>query len=274
MMFNSDFDNGWAWGGALYLTLDGVTRIWSTTWEPPWAYGDISVIAHEMGHGFGLPHSYYNRQYVYDNAWDVMSQDRYNCAAATDHTYGCMAQHTISYHKDLLGWIPGPRTITTASPFSATIILEDLATPTSINYQIAKIPVAGSTTNFYTVEARRFTGYDSKLPGEAVVIHNVDTTEGIPAVLVPGGLSSSADPGVRWTEGERFTDAKNNITVTVNYATATGFVVTIENKWLPGDLNEDGKVNFVDYQWFRATLGKCEGQAGYNPVADYDGTDG
>ena len=29
--------------------------------------------------------------------------------------------------------------------------------------------------------------------------------------------------------------------------------------------------NFVDYQWFRATLGKCEGQAGYNPVADYDG---
>ena len=94
MMFNSDFDSGWAWGGGLYLTLDGVTRTWSTTWEPPWAYGDISVIAHEMGHGFGLPHSHYNRQYVYDNAWDVMSQDRYNCAAATDHTYGCMAQHT------------------------------------------------------------------------------------------------------------------------------------------------------------------------------------
>ena len=57
MMFNTDFDNGWAWGGSRYMTLDGVTKVWSTTWEPPWAYSDISVIEHEMGHGFGLPHS-------------------------------------------------------------------------------------------------------------------------------------------------------------------------------------------------------------------------
>ncbi len=57
MMFNSDFDNGYAWGGSRHMTLDGVTKRWSTTWEPPWSYHNISVIAHEMGHGFGLPHS-------------------------------------------------------------------------------------------------------------------------------------------------------------------------------------------------------------------------
>ena len=57
MMFNSNFDNGYAWGGARYMTLDGETKLWRTTWEPPWAYHSISVIAHEMGHGFGLPHS-------------------------------------------------------------------------------------------------------------------------------------------------------------------------------------------------------------------------
>jgi M6 family metalloprotease-like protein len=228
MMFNSDFDNGWAWGGGWNDTLDGVTRPWSITWEPPWAYSDISVIAHEMGHGFGLPHSSYNRAAVYDNAWDVMSWDRYNCAAATDATYGCMAQHTISYHKDLLGWIPGPQKTTVATGASATVTLEDLAAPISTNYQIVNIPIGGSATNFYTVEARRFTGYDAKLPDEAVIIHNVDTTQGIPAVLVPGGLSST-HPDVRWTVGETFTDATNNIAVIVNSATATGFEVTISN---------------------------------------------
>jgi len=232
MMFNSDFDNGWAWGGGWNDTLDGVTRSWSITWEPPWSYANISVISHEMGHGFGLPHSSYNRAAVYDNAWDVMSQDRYNCAAATDPTYGCMAQHTISYHKDLMGWIPGLQKTTVAVGASSTITLEDLAAPTSTNYQIAIIPIGGSVTNFYTVEARRFTGYDAKLPGEAVIIHNVDTTEDIPAVLVPGGLSST-NPGVRFTAGETFADATNHIAVKVNSATTTGFAVTISNGNLP-----------------------------------------
>ena len=83
-----------------------------------------------------------------------MSQDRYNCAAATDATYGCMAQHTISYHKDLLGWIPGPQKMIIPDPVSmTTIILEDLAAPASTHYQMAVIPIGGSATHFYTVEA-------------------------------------------------------------------------------------------------------------------------
>lgn len=227
MMFNSDFDNGWAWGGGTGIkTLDGVTRSWSITWEPPWSYANISVIAHEMGHGFGLPHSSYNRAAVYDNSWDVMSQDRYNCPAATDPTYGCMAQHTISYHKNLLGWIPEPQIKNVATGASATVTLADLATPTAANYQMVTIPIGGSATNFYTVEARRFTGYDAKLPAAAVIIHNVDTTQSIPAVLVPDGAS----PTNSWTVGETFTDATNDIAVKVNSATATGFNVTISNR--------------------------------------------
>jgi len=237
-MFNANFDFGFAWGGTWNDTRDGVTKIWSITWEPPWGYADVSVIAHEMGHGFGLPHSTAimrdpddGRAAVYDNAWDVMSQDRYNCgpgSAARDATYGCMAQHTISYHKDVLGWIPGARKTTVAVGTSATITLEDLAAPASANYQMAVIPVAGSATHFYAVEARQFTGYDAKLPGEAIIIHDIDTTEDIPALLAPGGLSAT-DAGVRFGVGETFTDATNSIFVQVNSATATGFEVTIAN---------------------------------------------
>jgi len=36
---------------------------------------------------------------TYDNVWDVMSADRTNCARSRDPTYGCLGQHTISYHK-------------------------------------------------------------------------------------------------------------------------------------------------------------------------------
>ncbi len=229
MMFNGDFDYGWAWGGGGTITLDGNTRYWSITWEPPWSYADISVISHEMGHGFGLPHSSYDRAAVYDNAWDVMSADRYNCAAATDPTYGCMAQHTISHHKDFLGWIAGK--VTVAAGTSTTVALEDLALPTAPGgIQMVVIPIGGSATNFYTVEARRFTGYDVKLPDAAVVVHNVDTTNDIPAVLVPGGLpGGSVDPAVMFKPGETFVDAINHITVHVSSATDTASEVVIGN---------------------------------------------
>ena len=230
MMFNFDFDRGWAWGGGTgTLTLDGVTRSWKATWEPPWAYADISVIAHETGHGFGLPHSTaIDWASVYDNAWDVMSQDRYNCGAGSVHrdaTYGCKPQHTISHHKDLLEVIPESKIMTLLPGSSTTITLDDLAKPSSTGYQIVKIPIGTSATNYYTVEARRHTGYDEKLPAEAVIIHSVD--QGV-AVLVPN--ASATDPGVMWNASETFIDAANGIAVTVNAATTSGFEVELSNR--------------------------------------------
>ncbi len=39
----------------------------------------------------------------------------------------------------------------------------------------------------------------------------------------------------------------------------------------PGDLNHDGKIDAADYAVFKASLGKCSGQNGFNAEADYDG---
>ncbi len=113
---------------------------------------------------------------IYDNAWDVMSKDRYNCGAAPDPTYGCIAQHTISYHKDNLGWIPSGQKFTAPSGSSATITLEHWPYLQRETIKMAQIPIGGSSTHFYTVEARRLIGYDIKLAGAAVIIHEVDTT--------------------------------------------------------------------------------------------------
>lgn len=101
LMFNAVLDCC-AWGGGWYGTLDEVYKFWRMTWEPPWGYQSIGVIAHETGHGFGLPHSLGNCQNGYDNRWDVLSDIWSN---GKDVTYGTMGQHTISYHKEMLEWI-------------------------------------------------------------------------------------------------------------------------------------------------------------------------
>ncbi|MBC8422418.1 MAG: hypothetical protein H8E01_00145 [Chloroflexi bacterium] len=225
LMFNDDLD-GYAWGGGQYMALDGVIRVWRMTWEPPWGYEDITVMAHEMGHGFGLPHSSGAYGWTYDNQWDVMSDTWTNCALSLHPVYGCLGQHTISYHKDILGWIPaGQKYMATAS---SPVTLEQLALPQTANYKMVQIPIDGSANHFYTVEVRRKVGYDVKLPGQAVIIHEVDTSRIRPAYVVDvDDNGDTGDSGARWTVGETFSDVANSISVSVDSATATGFVVTI-----------------------------------------------
>ena len=165
MMFNDVLDD-FAWGGGQFMTLDGVSKVWPMTWEPPWGYKDITVIAHEMGHAFGLPHSSAAFGQTYDNRWDVMSDTWTDCGRSSDLTYGCLGQGTISYHKDILGWIPAGQKYTAPAGTTATITLEQLDQPQTANYLMAQIPIAGSATHFYTVEVRRQVGYDYKLPGQ------------------------------------------------------------------------------------------------------------
>src|SRR3546814_14500583 len=77
MMFNGALD-GHAWGGGACAVLDGTRRCPRTTWNPPWAFTNLSPLAHEMGHGYGLPPSDNSDGHddTYDNPWDVMRGDR------------------------------------------------------------------------------------------------------------------------------------------------------------------------------------------------------
>ena len=245
LLFNDNPDS-YALGGSNTLSLDGQTKTYGMTWMPRFAYEPGSGVngtgqvwlAHEMGHAFGLPHSSGPYSDPYDSDWDPMSDG--SICSPPHAQYGCVGVYTISYHMDeLLGWIPASRKYTATSSPDQNITLERLGNPNSTSdYLMAKIPIAGSSTKFYTVEARRSTGYDAQIPGEAIVIHKVDTSLGAnrPARVVDA--TNNGDPndaGSMWLPGETFTDSANGISVEVTGETTSGYQVTINPSGGGGD---------------------------------------
>ncbi len=224
MQFNAGLDCC-SWGGSRTLTRDGQTKTYGVTWMADWA--GLAIYAHEEGHSLGLPHSSGPYAETYDSRWDIMSYI-YNFFDPAHETH--IPPHTISYHKDLLGWIAAGRKVTVPTGTTQTIALERLAQPGAGNFLMAKIPIDNAPGQFYTVEARRPVGsYDAHIPGDGVLLHRVNPTlSDRPAQVVdPDNNGNPNDAGARWTVGETFTDQANAIAVTVTAQTATGFQVTI-----------------------------------------------
>ena len=228
-VFNQALD-GFSWGGVTFVYKDGLNgQMFGAMDMSPDGYGNQSRVAHEMGHGFGLHHSSGPYSTPYDSQWDPMSS--LGICSARDATYGCVGANTISYHKDLLGWIPLGRKYLAVPGTTATINIERLGQPSSNNYLMAQIPIDVLGTKFYTVEARLFAGYDGQIPGQAIVIHQVDTTrvDRTAQVVDPDNNGNPNDDGAKWLPGEIFTDSTNGIQVRINSMNATSFSVTIGN---------------------------------------------
>jgi M6 family metalloprotease-like protein len=248
MMFNAEF-GPYAWGGTARVTRDGVTRYYRVTWEPPWGYANMGVIAHEMGHGFGLPHS--NNAdgdgSPYDNPWDVMS-DSWNYVVY-DSTYGKLGKGTIGYHRDILGWIDGARKIDIDSPGIYNVTLDHLTLAATNNLRLVNVHIPGSNRH-YTAEVRDQVSFDSNLPDFAVVIHEVDPGRREDAWLVDiANTSNGADEGAMWRVGECFEDEPNEISICVQSVAAEGFNLRIfygETGAIFDDGFEDGNLG----QWF------------------------
>jgi M6 family metalloprotease-like protein len=224
MQFNSALDNA-SWGGSWNLTIDGQTRRFGATWMANWA--TQSTYAHETGHSLGLPHSSGPYSATYDSRWDVMSGGGSNDAGTR------VAPHTIAFHKDLLGWIPAARKYVLSQPGTATLNLVRDAVPTASGYQMVQIAVGTGGSGFYTVEARRYAGYDAqgRIPGEAVVIHRVNLNDETPAKVVdPDNNGNPNDAGAMWVPGETFLDLQNGVRVSVLAATADGFTVEVSTQ--------------------------------------------
>ncbi len=247
LMFNWGFANSFGEIGRI-IPLDGQpTKTYGVTTNSAGVSNDYpgyenqTVTIHEMGHTFGLPHSSGMYGDLYDSEWDPMSntghqlkQNAQYCPNRLHPDHGCLASHTISYHKDRLGWIPPERKYTATAGSDQDITIERLGNPVLNNgdYLVAQIPI-GDSPNYYTVEARRFEGYDDNVPDEAVIIHRID--ESVPGgalttrawVVDPDDNGDPNDAGAMWTPGETFEDAANGISIEVTGESENGYEVRI-----------------------------------------------
>jgi hypothetical protein len=238
MMFNENLD-GFAWGGGACGPLEGNPNACiRNTWNPPWAFNNLAPLAHEMGHGYGLPHSDNSDgdDDTYDNPWDVMSDGWRR--AVSNATYGTLPKHINIYQRERLGWIDAARKQTVAA-YSTTrlqINLDSASLAGSANKQMILLtmpaqpdPYAGTV---YTVEARKRSGsYEANLAGDAVIIHklqNFGTAYSIDTATPPANVAENE--GSMLKVGETWVAPNESHWVQVEAQTATGFVVSVGPK--------------------------------------------
>lgn len=241
MMFNGDLD-GYAWGGSRCATLDGVNKCWSTTWNPPWSFGNLAPLSHEMGHAYGLPHANNadNDSDPYDNPWDVMSDAWSN--AVSNATYGALPKHINMYSRNRLGWVEDARKLTvTAGGPARSIAVDRASLPGSTNRQMLILNYPDQSSRYYTVEVRKRTGnYENRLAGDAVIIHEVQTTRKEPAWSMDADTppaNRANNEGSMFKVGETWVSPDYAFRLMVESQTAEGFVVTVRpgpRKSLPG----------------------------------------
>ena len=234
LMFNGELD-GNAWGGGACATLDGAYTCTRVTWSPPWSFANLAPLAHEMGHGYGLPHSNNSDgdADTYDNPWDLMSDAWRN--AASDATFGTLPKHVTMYQRERLGWLPAARKRTIGADNQETyeFVLDAGSLRDSSNTQlvILALPTQADPykTVIYTLEARRRTGtYESKLAGDAVIIHTLEDygiAYSIDAATPVADVSNNE--GSMLKVGERWNTPDERHWVEVVAATAEGFRVRV-----------------------------------------------
>ena len=221
LMFNDVLDDA-AWGGSSVHTLAGLNKAWPATWMPylgemdEFGWRRHAVLAHEMAHAFGAPHSESPDADEYGSQWDVVSSPGAGCTIV-DINYGCVGQSMNAYAKVTMEFLPANRQVTHSSG-TQTYTIERLSRPpTPTSTVLLRVAIAGTTTRFYTVESRHKTGYDSQLPGQGVIIHIVDTAKDRQARIVAQGGNGTGLGGVAaiWPVGSTFVSAADNVSIRV-----------------------------------------------------------
>jgi hypothetical protein len=159
----------------------------------------------------------------------------------SDPTYGTVGKHTIAFHKDSLGWIPAGQKAHVSATGLYQFDIDHLTLASTTNLRMVTVQIPG-TSRFYTVEVRDRVGYDGNLPGNAVILHEVNYGRSEPAWLVDlEDPANGGDAGAMWLPGECYVDG-DDISICVVSATTEGFRVEVGY----GDYNAIFRDGFED----------------------------
>ena len=138
----------------------------------------IGTFCHEFGHVLGLPDYYHTTDETGSKStlddWHIMDAGAYNNEGRTPPTY-------TAYDRFFLGWFT-PEQVSTASDLTLLPLYQGITQPANTNQQAYLLSATTHNMNganptpkeFFMVEYRKKTGWDSYLPGEGMLIWHVD----------------------------------------------------------------------------------------------------
>lgn len=193
---------------------------------------DVGGMAHEVGHGISLNHSfsddpnYRNVDWAaigeYDDPWDVMSWG--NAFRVPTARFGDGPVGLNAFHLDRMGWLPRSRIFTIGSDGVArrTMTLSALNHPEAPGYLLIRVPFDPSDLNrYYTVEFRKKGHWDGGIPSNIVLIHEVRKREdGTYYSFLLRERTSQRNP-VQSVNANGVTISVNGINTATNQATVT-----------------------------------------------------
>lgn len=230
----------------------------------------LAGIQHESGHSFGLNHSrrLSTSTSDYNDCYDVMSV--FGCAYSGSYSYpgqGTGGPGLNAVQVDTQGWFPGGRQFDfnngPCTQQSITVAALDHAATSG--YLSARIPAGvtiangqntTTTSDFYYIELRDKTRWDSAIPQDAVILHlrGQDKLSYWVDQAPQGALFQGGSPAL--LAGSEYTDASRNAYVAVNKIDPSGpsAVVTLGACKITGALTYSGptSADFNDTVTFAA----------------------
>ena len=145
---------------------------------------NIRFAAHEMGHGYGLDHSFsddltyqnasWSQPGEYDDMWDEMSAQHVYGFNTTSFGNGGVGLN--AFGRDKLGFLPRNRirTFGSGGATSGTVQLAALQQPSATGSLLLRVPFdPADPFHYYTVEFQRRLGWSQGIPADTVLIHEV-----------------------------------------------------------------------------------------------------
>lgn len=135
----------------------------------------VGIFAHEFGHDIGLPDLYNTASGGYGiGDWDIMASGAWNGPGSD----GTIPAHFSAWSKYFLGWID-PIKLTTL-----TAVIENMTERYNITYMAldsgytaGNMPDSG-TAQYFLIENRQKVGFDAYLPGDGLLIWQIDDSIG------------------------------------------------------------------------------------------------